>query len=154
MQHTQQKGIALVMALIMLLVITILGVSAVRMAGLDTQVAGNSIYSSMVFQGAESALSRASSDFFTIEQSVRSRNETIEVPESYFNPIETVNGGATLKSSATIKFQGGIDTPPVNGVANDSEFKYQVVQINAMSSLAATAAKDNHLEGIAIPIAP
>ena len=48
----RQQGVALVMALIMLLVITILGVSAVRMSSLDTQVAGNSMYSSLVFQGS------------------------------------------------------------------------------------------------------
>ena len=154
MRHSKQKGIALVMALIMLLVITILGVTAARLSGLDTQVAGNSMYSSLVFQGAESALTRASSDYFTIEKSVKDRNGIVDVPVSYFNPIETVTAGVELDSSATMQYQGSIETPPLNGTANDSEFEYQVVQVNGISSLAATAARDIHMEGIAVQKPP
>ena len=55
----KQQGVVLIVALIMLLVITILGVSAVSRASIGTQVAGNSMYTMMVYQGAESAIARS-----------------------------------------------------------------------------------------------
>ncbi len=150
LKNTQQQGMVLVMALILLLVITILGVSAVRMSGLDTQAAGNSMYSALVFQGAESALGRAStnSGLYNIFKSVKDRNETFNVPDIYFDPDETVTGGVKLDSSATIVYQGN-SGPLDSGIANDSEFEYQVLQVNGRSRLAATAARDSHTEGVA-----
>ncbi len=153
LKNSKQQGMVLIMALILLLVITILGVSAVRMSGLDTQVAGNSIYSSLVFQGAESALGRASSDWYNIVESSKDREETHVVPDSYFNPVETVTGGVTLDSSATIVYQDKSD-PFRNNIANDSGFEFLVFQINGRSRLAATAARDSHTEGVAAQIPP
>ncbi|MEB8433834.1 PilX N-terminal domain-containing pilus assembly protein [Cocleimonas sp. KMM 6892] len=149
----QQKGIALVMALILLLIITVLGVSAARMTGMNTQTAGNSMYSALVFQGAESALGRSGSDLFNIREAALTRGN-VTVPASYFNPVETVTSGVTLDSSATVSYQGVTDTLPPNGLGNDARFNYQVFQINGASSLNATSARDNHTEGLAIPIAP
>lgn len=148
-----QQGMVLVMALILLLIVTVLGVSAVRMSSLNTQTAGNSMYSTLVFQGAESALGRSGSDLFNIRAAALSRG-SVDVPASYFNPVETVTNGVTLNSSATVAFQGVMETLPPNGVANDIKFKYQVFQVNGTSRLNATSARDNHTEGLAIPIAP
>ncbi|KAG1694655.1 hypothetical protein GQR58_006656 [Nymphon striatum] len=149
--YKNQRGIALVMSLIMLLVITILGVSAVKMSTLDTQVAGNTIYSSLVFQGAESALGKvkADGDWFNINAASSTRNAVISVPDSYFNPAETVNGGVTLNSKATIEYETTLDQPPMNNEANSSNFEYSVLRIVADSKLTSTSAHDRHSEGVA-----
>lgn len=155
MKHTiarqNQKGVALIMALIMLLLITMLGVSAVRMSGLDTQIAGNNMFSMMVFQGAESALGRSiSADsttrkwYYLKEASDRTGQEQIDT--SSF-PDELVTGGAKLESEITVEYESILNGPVFNNVANSSEFKYQVFKYSANSKLQSTAASDTHTEG-------
>lgn len=150
----QQNGMALVLALIMLLLVTVLGVSAMRMSHLDTQVAGNSIYSALVFQGAESALGKTVSetDLNNLSASAADRNAEINVPDAYFNPAEIVTGGATLNAKATVSFDGILDSPVLNNVANSTNFKYQVFRITAESNLTSTSARDRHTDGRAIQI--
>lgn len=149
-----QQGIALVMALIMLLLITVLGVSAARMSGLDTQVAGNSMYSMMVFQGAESALGRAiSADsttrkwYYLKEASDRSGKEQVDTTNF---PDELVTGGAKLDSEITVEYETILNGPVFNNVANSSDFKYQVFRYSADTKLLSTAARDKHIEGRAV----
>lgn len=148
---SRQQGIALVISLILLLLVTIIGVSAVKMSSIDTQVAGNSIYSTLVFQGAESALSRSVTvnDINNLIEPSTNRGTTRIVPVEYFNPVETVMGGVELNSSATVTYEAVLNAPLQDNVANDSEFKYQVFRVNAESRLNATSAKGHHIGGIA-----
>ena len=106
LKNNRQQGMALVIAMIMLLLITILGVSAVRMSTLNTQVAGNSIFAGLVFQGAESALSRSlsSKDWSNLPAAATAHGADVNVHSSYF-PNEAVSGGAILNSSGTIAFE-------------------------------------------------
>jgi len=143
---SRQQGVALVMSLIMLLLITIIGVSAVRMTSIDTQMAGNSIYSILVFQGAESGLGK-SKDFYNIEQAAR--DGSIDVDESYFNE-EKVSGGAALITKASLAYQSDLESPPYSNQANSSTFEYKLIQVIAQSELASTSAKDIHTEGVAV----
>ena len=150
----RQRGVALVMAMIMLLLITILGVSAVRMSGINTQVAGNSMYASLVFQGAESALGRSvsSKDWSVIELAAADAlSAAVDVPVTYFD-AEQVMGNGTLDSSGTVQFEGILNGPVINGVANSTEFDYQVFRVTGTSRLVATAARDLHTEGRAAQI--
>jgi hypothetical protein len=144
---------ALVMALIMLLLITILGVSSVRMSSNDTQISGNSIYSVLVFQGAESALSRSTSNdnHFNLIAPATNRGTPSTIAATNF-PAEDVIGGGKMNSSGTIEFEGILNGPVFNSFANSSEFNYQVFRVSAQSSLAATAARDRHTEGRAVQI--
>ncbi|WP_299880918.1 PilX N-terminal domain-containing pilus assembly protein [uncultured Cocleimonas sp.] len=150
----KQKGVVLVISLIMLLVITLIGVSAVKMSTLDTQVAGNSIYSALVFQGAESALGKVLSDkdLSNVDTAASARNLVIDVPADYFNPAEAVSAGATLNSKATIQFDGVLDSPVLNNVANSSEFNYQIFRVIADSKLSSSSARDVHTDGRAVQI--
>lgn len=150
----KQQGMALVMALIMLLVITILGVSAARMSSNDTQISGNSIYSVLVFQGAESALGRSASskDWSVIKLAAEDlTSAAVAVPDTYFD-AEKVMGNGTLESSGTVQFEGILNGPVINGVANSSDFDYQVFRVTGESKLVATAARDRHTEGRAAQI--
>ena len=149
----RQQGMALVMSLIMLLLITVLGVSAVRMSSFDTQIAGNSIYSILVFQGAESALGRSSStnNWFNLLIPASNRALDSQIAASNFPP-EDVIGGGKLNSSSSVKYERVLDGPVFNGVANSSEFNYQVFRFSAQSRLVSTAASDRHTEGRAVQI--
>ncbi len=148
-----QQGVALVISLIMLLVITVLGVSAVRMSSLDTQIAGNSIYSILVFQGAESALSRSAStkNWFNLITPASDRTLDSKIAAENF-PAEDVIGGGKLNSSGSVKYETVLNGPVFNGVANSSEFNYQVFRFSAQSRLVSTGASDRHTEGRAVQI--
>lgn len=52
----QQKGVVLVISLIMLLLLTIIGVTAMRTTSLEEKMAGNMRSQSLAFQSAETAL--------------------------------------------------------------------------------------------------
>ena len=61
-QYKQQTGSALIVSLSILLILTILGVSAMRTASLEERMAGNSRDSQMAFEAAEAALRAAEAD--------------------------------------------------------------------------------------------
>ena len=146
----KQKGVVLLMSLIMLLLITVIGVSAVRLSMNDTQISGNSIYSSIVFQAAESTLNRSASisDMYDIEvaASMRGSNRTITIP------VETASNGGKLSSAGLVGYEGILESPQINTIANSSNFNYQVFKITAESKLQGTSAKDTHTEGRALQI--
>ena len=157
MSKSRQQGVALIMALIMLLVITVLGVSSVRMSNIDTQISGNSMYASMVFQGAESALGRAKADLFNTVSAAKFRGTTIDATSNpNLSTVEVVMEGATLESSGSVVFQRALEEGegPLNNSADDTEFKYQAFQVNGSSRLTATSARDAHTEGVVIKSAP
>ncbi len=147
---SKQSGMALVMALIMLLLVTILGVSAVKNSALDTQIAGNSIYTSLAFQAAESAIGRSIAQENILDPAT---NRTVEfdITGAYINPAgETINAGTAVVSKGKTQFDGILEGPVINGVANSSEFKYQVIKFNAESTIKATSVKDEHTEARAV----
>lgn len=145
----KQKGIALVMSLIMLLLITIIGVASVRNTNIDTQVSGNSMFSLMVFQGAESALGKAGV-FFNINNAAQNSDVPVDVPDSFFNPAETVNGGTKLISSAQMAYERRVEGSLFGSIPNSTNFNYQIFRTTAESRIEATAAKAIHIEGIAV----
>jgi type IV pilus assembly protein PilX len=58
----RQRGVALVVALVFLLMLTILGVSTMNTSALEGRMAGNTQENNRAFQGAESALDSAWKD--------------------------------------------------------------------------------------------
>lgn len=59
----QQSGVVLIISLIMLLLLTIISVTAMRVTGLEEKMAGNSKDLNVAFQAAEAALRDAENDF-------------------------------------------------------------------------------------------
>jgi len=57
--HRSQQGVVLVVSLVILLVMTLIGISAMRVTGLEEKMAGNSRNMNIAFQSAESALREA-----------------------------------------------------------------------------------------------
>lgn len=54
--HSRQRGAVLVISLLMLLVMTVLGVTAMQMSRMEERMAGNSRDINLAFQGAEAGL--------------------------------------------------------------------------------------------------
>ena len=54
--HSRERGAVLVVALLMLLVMTVLGVTAMNMSRMEERMAGNSRDINLAFQGAEAGL--------------------------------------------------------------------------------------------------
>lgn len=57
--RSAQRGTALVMSMVVLVILTILGLSAMRVSILETRMAGNLQDSTIAFQSAESGLAKA-----------------------------------------------------------------------------------------------
>lgn len=74
--YSQQKGVVLIISLIMLLVLTIVGVTSMRVTGLEEKMAGNLHNNNMAFQAAESSLRGAENWIVaqTVEPAVDSVN--------------------------------------------------------------------------------
>ena len=54
--HSRERGAVLVVALLMLLIMTVLGVTAMQMSRMEERMAGNSRDINLAFQGAEAGL--------------------------------------------------------------------------------------------------
>ncbi len=156
--YKKQTGAVLLIAMVFLLVITVIGVSAVNSAGVKTQIAGNSIYSMLVYHGAESALEKSASD-----DDLRNIRDAIDPTKvspfpvgSTDLPDESIFEGAKLSSNATIEFLGRSDScPETRGLASsigigDAGFDCYFFQINATSRVRSTNAVDLHIKGVAI----
>ena len=149
-QH-KQKGTVLFVAIIFLLLLTIIGVSTVKTSLNQTQVAGNSMFSVLVYQGAESTLARTASDkdLTNLAQALAIKPNTYQVPANYIPP-ETITKGGKLVSSSGVTFQGIFDCPTSSGLATSTIMKCQIYRIEASSQIVATNARDKHIKGTAI----
>jgi len=147
----QQQGAVLFIAIALLLVITIVGISTVSISGIKTQVAGNSMFTMLTYQGAESAL--AKSLIGGVEKSMKRASELgqgnpYSIPENVFNsPSEAVSfsGAVTLTQEATVTSLGMGPCPitmVANGVGNCLLF-----ETKAQARLDATGARAFHIEG-------
>ncbi len=149
----KQRGAVLLMAMIFLIVITIIGVSAVNSSSIKTQVAGNNMSSMLVYNGAESALAKSANH--VDQQNLIAAlppfaPNTYAVPAAYL-PDENAGNGI-LTSQAGVNFIGvGLPCPiGGSGMAISSSMTCKIWVLDAESRLQATNAKDRHILGIAI----
>ena len=147
----KQQGVVLIVALIMLLAITIIGVSAVKRSSMGTQVAGNSMYSMLVYQGAESGIARSMTG--GAEKNIKAAAISSPHDISALLPDEEVTGGRTMVSNGAVTSVGEFDCPIVSGMASSTSIKCDVYEVNVDTNLAATAAKATHTEGRALYLA-
>ena len=151
-QHplARQQGVVLIIALVFLLLISILGISAMKLTNNNTKIAGNSMYGMLVYQGAESTLAHSVSlgaEKFLID-AILSDDTVFNVPSEVLNSSgQTVNGTSlSMKSSATITPIPGVLPCPVSNSATSSVFKCRAVEITAQTRLPGTGALATHTE--------
>lgn len=151
-QLNKQQGMTLIIAMVMLLVITGIGVSAVKSSSTSTMMSSNNTLQMLVFQGAESTIVRSASasDLFDIEKSAVLAGTPHEVTQAHLYPNgdEEVTNGVKLKSTSEITFMGDGDCPVLSGVANSINYSCYVFEIDAKTQ--ALGARANHFEGRAI----
>jgi type IV pilus assembly protein PilX len=153
MNYKKQQGAVLLVSIILLLVITIIGISAVNSSGIKTQVAGNSIYTMLVYQGAESALAKTASDsdLFNLAEALLKSPGSHTVDAAFYLPPENIAAGGTLISNADISYDGIFGCPAASGMATSTTIDCQIFKVDAVSRLKLTNARDRHIQGIAIP---
>ena len=95
-KQTGSSGVALVMAMIMLLL------KFTNTRRLSSKNVGNRYPGCrkrcvcFLVLGSKISLGRAGSDFYSIKDAAETRGITVTVPASYFNPVEAVTGWAQL----------------------------------------------------------
>lgn len=155
MNYRKQKGVVLLVAIVLLLVITIIGVGAVNSSSIKTQVAGNSMFSMLVYQGAESTLAKtlSSVDIKNIKDLMNSPGNSMNVPAAIL-PDENIMAGATLTSDATITYEGVFDCPITSGRITSSIVKCRLYKVDANSRIQSTNARSHHIKGVALDWTP
>jgi len=155
----EQQGVVLIWALAILLILTLLSVSSVKVANINTQMSGNSLASMMVFQGVESTLSRTANMHYIHQAAINTPGRNKAVPTADL-PNEAVSGGS-LSSTASVAYVGYSACPAVNGVAmstsaspNAGGITCQIYQVDAEARLRGTGARAQHVLGIAKVVPP
>ena len=147
-----QQGMTLIIAMIMLLVITGIGVSAVKSSTTGTMMSGNNTLQMLVFQGAESTIVRSASakDLYDINKAANLAGtpHPVDADDLYPNGDDKVTNGVELKSTSVITYQGFDECPVISGVANSIDYKCFIFEIDAKTN--ALGARANHFEGKAV----
>ena len=148
----KQQGSVLLWSVVILLILTLVGLSAVKTAVIGTQITGNSLFSMLVFQGAESALGKSANIHYVKMAVDNIPNRVIDVP-SVDLPAENASKGQ-LKSGVNVAWKGyqkcpltsiAISTtvaPKAGGVA------CQYYDIQAKTRLNGTGARASHVLGV------
>lgn len=131
-----QRGMVLVVGLLMLLVITILGVSALSNATLEQRMAANSQNAGITFQTAESAITRSLADGDLLDKAMMT-----------LSPIDTSYSefGAALTVSSRVSTSGTQVLPVGSSIGNVGAYAFDVTGAARMPS---TGADSEHLQRI------
>jgi Tfp pilus assembly protein PilX len=149
----QQQGALLVWSIIILLVLTIVGLSAVKTAGIGTKITGNLLFSMFVFQGAESALGKTANIYYTTQAVNNIPTRKVAVPSGDLPDEKAAQG--MLSSSVNVTWKG-YQRCPITSLAVSSSvaskaggIACQHSDINAKTNLSGTGARANHMLGVA-----
>ena len=150
-----QQGAALIVSLIMLLTLTILGVSSLSNSGLESRMAHNYQLSNYVFHGAESAIedvldvsnvdnpTYVEADDLMITAMNAGINDTSTT--STYNPDpDKYLGAAAIATNSAVVYQGQNTCP---GTSFDEIICHQY-EIATTASIADTGATDTHRLGV------
>jgi len=140
----QQQGAVLIVAIVFLLIITILGLGAIRMSGIDTQIAGNSMVSMLTYQGAESTLAKSGQEKYILRAAKGDIGDVINVPATDL-PAENVGVGV-INSKATIQPESMHQKCP-DHIAISTKFKCSIYRIDANSQMKGSGSKSQHVMG-------
>ena len=141
----KQQGAILIWSVVIVIILTMVGISAVKMSTISTKMTGNSLFSMLVFQGAESALGKTAKIHYMKLAIEKLPGKNVDVALS----DENVSNGK-LKSSVNVAWSGYQECP-INSFAYSSKQKCHYFNINAVTSLGGTGARTTHTLGVAKP---
>ncbi len=160
----QQTGAALIVSLMLLLIMTLIGVSSIGTTNLEERMAHNFQNSTVVFQATESAINKiitagnpggsgVDDNPFYVEANdplVAAINTGIgastTVVTQNMDPNSHLAGGATLTSTSTLVYNGGGLCP---GMSTSITCHY--FDITAVTAIAATNNRKTHMQGVYRP---
>ena len=95
--YKRQQGVALFMSLVMLLILTLLGLSSIQSTGMQLRMSNNARDANLAFQGAESAIREAEIFLGTVNTLLTFQNDNTngyyDAPEDGNVNIYTCSGG-------------------------------------------------------------
>lgn len=136
LQHTQQKGMAMIVVLIFLLVLTLLGVSSMTTTSLEERMATNSQIKTATFQAAETAIT-----------------ETLANTDNFYNVAASVTKSQTNNYTAGKFSASAVLALSLNGASDPivrdegSGFVGLLYDITATSSESGTGANTVNTQG-------
>lgn len=150
-QRSSQRGAALVVGLLLLLILTVLGITGLVMATMELQMAGNQQFQERAFQAAEAG----------IEQAMRSPSlnttYTIAAPLNGTASVSAGTSGQTDTATTKLYFDAEAGITPVPGggysLGTGLQAYHFVVESNGTS---ARGAVDAHTQSFYVlgPAAP
>ncbi|MEK7989797.1 MAG: PilX N-terminal domain-containing pilus assembly protein [Thiotrichaceae bacterium] len=146
---SKEKGVVLIWSIVILLVLTLLGISAVKMSKTGTQIAGNTLFSMLVFQGAESAIGQANQmvNLNTAEEVAEDANPGNNVVTLANVVTDHKNG---LRADVEIQKTAAQPLPcPASNFGFASNMSCNYYEIEASSTLRGKGASTNHVLGVA-----
>ena len=122
-RRNRERGAALLVAMVMIFVLSILGVSAMRGATLESRLADNALHKEMTFQAAESATDAVLAVGGALEDIICASDVEMAVPE--------VNQVAAQVTRATLSY-GGRTNPPGYSLDRFAGRRFMVVGESAL----------------------
>lgn len=145
MQHKKQQGGALMVALVLIFMMSVMGISSMRSATLEKRMATNSVHKSTALQAAESATELAIGNTTNLTNALNNSGSEVTATVS-------LNANTALTLGATVKYTGM--GPPIGfGLGADSGFVAFRFQIKGNSTLSGVNAASEVVQGAYI-IAP
>ena len=148
----KQAGVVLVMALVMLTVLTLIGVSTMSRSTLEMKVASNMQQHNVAFQAAQSRLAFAGAD-----DASNPIDYLIPIPDLNNPPVQTCNladgcvDGADWVASATVSFTNcgkGLGSSLESGKG----FSYRTFEIEATGQTQTGSSRSIQISAIRYPV--
>jgi hypothetical protein len=144
-QYKQQRGFVLVLALVMLAVLTVIGVSSMNSANTELKATANAKQHQVAFNATQSLLEFTVSKPGTVAIDYQTRNTTPQVYGSYILP-------GTSALSASVEYTGC--SKGIGGSLEDGKsFGYNFFNIKGSGSNATGTARSNQTQGLRFPAA-
>ncbi len=148
----KQAGMVLVMALVMLTVLTLIGISAMSRSTLEMKIAGNMQQHNVAFQASQSRLAFAGS-----QDTSNPIDYLLAMPADPPYPVQTCNAvdgcvdGADWTATATVSFTGcskGIGSSLESGKG----FSYRTFEIEATGETATGSSRSVQISAMRYPV--
>lgn len=129
----RQRGAVLMISLIMLMALTVIGVTAMNSATLEEKIAGNVMVQHKVFQAAESAVNAAIEDTTTLSNAINNTGTAVRFNHSLTDPSIVAKADVTFVNRAIpIGYSAGTYWSYNFNVTSDSD----IVNANAQIAMA------------------
>ena len=152
---SKQQGVVLVIGLLMLLLITIVGVSAMSSTSSNERTTGNTQFSTVSFQAAESAIKRMFSRT-EVEPTVMDADNKITQANNFNVELNTSTASIAVNTTSEAKFCGGdpmaINTSLGSGTGSPTP-ETLAFDVRGDSQIGGTGARENHLRSGSLLVA-